>query len=164
MGITSGCKNEDDGGNWNMQLVANMMCEICGFDLPFPEIFYDEDLLQPPQPNLDHSAVGDFADPEHAAHHQSAVGDSADPEDAAQHQSASGNSAGPEHAAQDQSTDGNCSNQEHTTHHQSAVGDSAAPEHTTHHQSGLGDHTEELAPAAGQVGEPAKLEFDAKNG
>ena len=90
MGITSGCKNEDDGGNWNMQLVANMMCEICGFDLPFPEIFYDEDLLQPPQPNLDHSAVGDFADPEHAAHHQSAVGGSAHQQHATHHQSGLG--------------------------------------------------------------------------
>ena len=51
---------------------------------------------------------------------------------------------------------------EHTTHHQSAVGDSAHQQHATHHQSGLGDHTEELAPAAGQAGEPVKLEFDAK--
>lgn len=50
MEITSGRWQSNDGGTHNLELVANMLCEIVGFDVPFPNIFDDEGLsLEMPQ-------------------------------------------------------------------------------------------------------------------
>ena len=40
--ITSGRRNVDDGGRRNLEMIANMLCEIVGFELPFPDVFQDE--------------------------------------------------------------------------------------------------------------------------
>ena len=179
MEITNGCRLEEDGGNFNMQLVANMLCEICGFDLPYPEIFYAEGLLVQQARPLCQGLIlpRDFGhwDPDKIRvaetflrSHLQQTGASASTEQCTNHAQTACNISEDVHY---QSTVGD--NFQHgrwelrlatlALHHQSAVGDSAHQQHATHHQSGLGDHTEELAPAAGQAGEPVKLEFDAKN-
>ena len=42
MKITNGRCGPDDGGTHNLQLVANMLCEIVGFEPPYPHVFEDE--------------------------------------------------------------------------------------------------------------------------
>ena len=42
MKITSGRWHPDDGGTHNLELVANMLCEIVGFEFPYPHVFEDE--------------------------------------------------------------------------------------------------------------------------
>ena len=44
MEIMSGRWKANDGGAHNLKLVANMLCEIVGFELPFPHVFQDEGL------------------------------------------------------------------------------------------------------------------------
>ena len=44
MRIESGRWRANDGGKHNLQLVANMLCEIVGFRFPFPRIFEDAEL------------------------------------------------------------------------------------------------------------------------
>ena len=44
MAITSGRWRSNDGGTHNLELVANMLCQIVGFELPFPHVFEDERL------------------------------------------------------------------------------------------------------------------------
>ena len=44
MELTSGRWRSEDGGEHNLQLIANMLCEICGFSLPYPQVFQDEDV------------------------------------------------------------------------------------------------------------------------
>ena len=39
--ITHGRVGHNDGGQYNLEMVANMLAEICGYDFPFPEQFED---------------------------------------------------------------------------------------------------------------------------
>ena len=52
MKLTKGNKGPD-GGEDNLQLLANLLCDIAGYDLPLPRVFGDERL------RLLKSAVGD---------------------------------------------------------------------------------------------------------
>ena len=44
MEITHGRTDMTNGGEHNLELVANMLCEIVGFEFPFPQVFEDEGL------------------------------------------------------------------------------------------------------------------------
>ena len=53
MEITSGRWRSDDGGRHNLELVANMLCEIAGFAFPYPGVFHDEGVvLEVPQKQI----------------------------------------------------------------------------------------------------------------
>ena len=66
--ITHGRTGELDGGDENFKMLANLLCEICGFTFPFMEQFTQVgQLVRWQQPEYLTSAVGDIL--------QSAVGD-----------------------------------------------------------------------------------------
>jgi hypothetical protein len=45
MTLSSGRWRSEDGGQHNLELIANMLCEIAGFEFPYPHVFEDVKLL-----------------------------------------------------------------------------------------------------------------------